>query len=287
MDNYDIAHEWANCTDNNASAAAPTLYYANGCIYSYGDHFMIAKHVRNEQGRHAVLFTERTYSRTTSKHVSIVRAAANHLDKLFVPDPALTATELFGCWHLAIINIAYHLENAKRPAKYALEIQHVFNEAKRYADFFGYEMPEHLDKAGAIADLSGLREHLAKERELREQAEAKAQNQRLLAQKQQLKDWRSFKRTYISTADGFDYLRYHAGSQQVETTQRVEFSVTAALQLYRFVMATIAKGGCTNCGETFLGRYTVTEINAAFIRVGCHKVALKEIKSFAKKQGWS
>ena len=69
MDIYDVAHDWANRTDNNASASSANLFFASGAIYSYGDHFMIARHVRNEQGVHAVLFTQRTYSRTTSKHV--------------------------------------------------------------------------------------------------------------------------------------------------------------------------------------------------------------------------
>src|SRR3954471_13646145 len=109
MDIYDVAHDWANRTDINASASSSNLFFASGAIYSYGDHFMIAKHVWNEQGEHAVLFTEQTYSRTTSKHVSIVASASSHLTKIFVPNPTSTKDELFNSWQASIIAVAHHL----------------------------------------------------------------------------------------------------------------------------------------------------------------------------------
>jgi hypothetical protein len=156
MDSYDVVHDWANRKDDKGSASAGNLYHAGGAIFSYGGHFMIARHVWNKRGEHAVLFTERTYSRTTSKHVSIVASASSHLEKLFVPDPVLTKEELFDSWHVAMINIAHHLEQARRPAKYILQIQQVFSGAKRYADFFGYQIPGQLKEAGTISTLSEL-----------------------------------------------------------------------------------------------------------------------------------
>lgn len=142
MDIYDVAHDWANRTDSNASASSANLFFASGAIYSYGDHFMIAKHVWNEQGEHGVLFTERTYSRTTSKHVSIVASASSHLTKLFVPDPASTKEELFENWREAIVQVAHHLGTARKPEKYLLEMQQIFERAKSYAAFFGYQLPQ-------------------------------------------------------------------------------------------------------------------------------------------------
>jgi hypothetical protein len=203
-----------------------------------------------------------------------------------VPDPDLSAEELFEKWYSEIKNIADSLAGTRRPQKYILNIQGVFEEAKRYADFFGLELPEVLVKAGEVQNSEQYHEVLQQERELRKAQEKRAQAEALRVQKIQLKDWRKFKVHYLSTADGFDYLRFHKVNQTIETTQRVEFSLAAGHQLYGLVLATIEKGGCTHCGETFLGRYSVTEINNTFIRVGCHKVSLTEIKSFAKKQGW-
>jgi hypothetical protein len=287
MDIYDVAHDWANRTDNNASASAGNLYHAGGEIYSYGDHFMIAKHVWNERGEHAVLFTKQTYSRTTSKHVTIVNNASSHLEKLYVPNPSLTKEELFVSWHCTMVTIGHHLENPRKTKSCVLDIQRVFNEAKRYADFFDCELPAQLIEASAIQNLSQFIAHLQRERELREQAEATALNKRLKAQKLNLKNWRSFKLNYLNTADGFDYLRFNKITEQIETTQRVDIPITVGQQFYSVVLATVAQGGCKNCPEKLMDRHEVLEINAQFIRVGCHKISLKEIKSFAKQQGWS
>jgi hypothetical protein len=286
MDIYDVAHDWANRTDNGASASSVNLFFAGGAIYSYGDQFIIAKHVWNDRGAHAVLFTEQTYSRTTSKHVGVVASASSHLNKLFVPDPALSKEQLFDSWHSAIIAIAGHLEQARRPSKYALEIQQLFNQAKCYADFFGYELPPLLVEAGAISTQSEFTEHLLKESALREKAEAKRRKKRLAMQRHKLADWRAFKNNYINTADGFDYLRLNTDTRQIETTQRVEIPLAVGRQFYAVVLATIGQGGCKNCSLKLMDRYDVLEINAKLIQVGCHKISLKEIKSFAKQQGW-
>jgi hypothetical protein len=281
---YAVAHHWANRI--GAGAKASNLFFEWENIYSYGHHFLIAKHVVNVRGEHAVLFTQRTYSRSTSAHLTIVRNASSHLDKLFVPDPDLRGDDLFEAWYRQIKEIAGSLIHAHKPQKYILKIQGVFDAANRYADFFGLELPEVLIKAGKVQNSEQYDEVLQQERELRKLQEKRAQAEALRLQKTQLKDWRKFKVHYLSTADGFDYLRFHKVNQTIETTQRVEFPLLAGRQLYDLVLATIEKGGCANCGESFLGRYNITEINNAFIRVGCHKVSLTEIKSFAKQQGW-
>jgi hypothetical protein len=283
-DIYAVAHHWANRIGQGAKAS--NLFFEGENIYSYGYHFLIAKHVCNEQGEHAVSFTERTYSKSTTAHLNIVKSASRHLDLLYVPDPELPTDELFEKWYSRIKGIAGSLAGARKPQKYILDIQAVFGEAKRYADFFGLELPEVLVKAGEIQDLAQYHEVLQQERGLRKAQEKRAQAEALRIQKIQLKNWRKFKVSYLSAADGFDYLRFHKANQRIETTQRVEFSLTAGRQLYSFVLASLEKGGCTHCGETFLGRYSIIEINYRFIRVGCHKVSLTEIKSFAKKQGW-
>ncbi|MCR8557361.1 hypothetical protein KXD93_06895 [Mucilaginibacter sp. BJC16-A38] len=283
-DIYAVAHNWANRIGESAKAS--NLFFEDENIYSYGRHFLIAKHVVNTRGERAVLFTQRTYSRSTSAHVTIVRNASNHLDKLSVPDPDLSKEELFEKWYGEIRNVADSLEDTRKPKKYILEIGRLFDEAKRYADFFGYEVPEVLVKAGEIENSEQYHDLLQQERELRKAQEQRSQAEALRLQKTRLKDWRKFKINYLSTADGFDYLRFNKADQSVETTQKVEFSLAAGRQLYGLVLATLEKGGCTNCGETFLGRYNITEINDKFIRVGCHRVSLTEIKSFAKKQGW-
>jgi hypothetical protein len=279
-----VAHIWAN--RNGESAKASNLFFEGDDIYSYGRHFLIAKHVYNETGGHAVLFTRRTYSKSTTAHLDIVRRASNHLDLLYVPDPELPKDELFEKWYSQIKGIAGSLNNARKPEKYILEIGQVFDEAKRYADFFGYEIPEVLVRASEIENIGQYHEVLQKENEFRKAHAKKEQAEAMRIQKIQLKRWRKFTTGYLTTADGFDYLRFNKLTERIETTQRIEIPLTVGRQFYSVVLDSISKGGCTDCKLRLMDRYEVLAINSKFIKVGCHKISLKEIKLFAKRQGW-
>ena len=71
----EIAHLWAHRTQDSARNAQGNFYFDGDTIYSYGSHFPIARHVENKRKEHAVLITTRTYSVTTSGHVSDVKRA--------------------------------------------------------------------------------------------------------------------------------------------------------------------------------------------------------------------
>jgi len=205
---------------------------------------------------------------------------------LFVADPTYSKEKLFETWHTVIVQLGHAMSAARKPAKYLLEMQQTFAQVKRYADFFGYELPIELVKVAGVENLSQFVDYLKEERQIREAKEKKERRKRLNAQKKHLADWRSFKVGYLRTYDGLDYLRFEIKTGQVETTQGVRFPISAGHQLYKYVLTTNANGGCKNCGKLFLDRYTIIEINKNFIHIGCHKVTLKEIRSFAKQQGW-
>jgi hypothetical protein len=285
-DCWDIAHEWANRQDGTGIGAGGNMLYGGGCIYSYGDHFMIARHVVNSNGERAVLFTERSYSPTTAKHIAITKDAASHLNIIKVADPALTKDDLFTDWRGRIITVAEKLANAVKPQKYATEIEQLYHEAQRYADFFGYEIPELLVQAGTIRNSETFAQYLIKDKAEREAEEAQRAKRLKKSQGEKLKAWRAFENNHFTTLDGWDYLRCNVQTCEVETTQRVTFSLDEGKTLFGFINATLAKGGCGECGETFLGRYPIIEVNKTFVRIGCHKVALKEINRFANQQGW-
>ncbi|HEY8931430.1 MAG TPA: hypothetical protein VIM55_19660 [Mucilaginibacter sp.] len=285
-DCWDVAHAWANHQDGSGIGAGGNMLYGGGCIYSYGDHFMIARHVKNDKGERAVLFTERTYSQTTAKHIAITRDACSHLNLIHVADPDLGKDELFTDWRGRIITIAEKSADAKRPQKYAAEIEKLYHEAQRYADFFGYEMPELLVLAGNIRNSATFTDYLAKDKAEREAEQAEANKRLKKVCAERLKDWRAFKSNGTGSLDGWDYLRYLEDTCEVETTQRVIFTLFDAKALYRFIEDANAKGNYAESSEKFLGQYPIIEINKAFIRIGCHKVAMKEINRFADQQGW-
>jgi hypothetical protein len=283
---WDIAHEWAHDSDGKRIGAAANVLYANSCIYSYGSHFMIARHVRNDDGERAVLFTERTYSQTTAKHISAVENAVSHLNLIFVPDPALSKEELFDIWHVQMVNIARHLEGAKRPGKYILQIQTVYNSAKKYADFFCYSLPATIEDMGKVSDMQKFQAHLAAEKVANELAEVQKRKKAEKLHRQKLKAWRDFEITNFYGRDGWDYLRYNIRAGVIETTQQVNIPLETGKAFFEVVKDTIPKGGCIDCGMLFMNEYPVLDINKLFIRVGCHKISFKEINLFAGKQGW-
>ena len=143
-----VAHNWANGIGE--SARASNLFFEERNIYSYGYHFLIAKHVYSANGGHAVLITQKTYSKSTTAQVNLVRQASRHIPQLFVPNPEWPAEELFDKWYSRIKAIAGGLDNARKPEKCILDIQAIYAEAKKYADFFGYEVPEVLAEAGLL-----------------------------------------------------------------------------------------------------------------------------------------
>lgn len=61
----EVAHIWAAQSQQSGRNAQGNFYFEGQTIYSYGRHFPIATIVGND-----VLFTDKSYSNTTAKHIS-------------------------------------------------------------------------------------------------------------------------------------------------------------------------------------------------------------------------
>ncbi|MFS2185666.1 hypothetical protein ACCC92_03270 [Mucilaginibacter sp. Mucisp84] len=286
VDKHTVAHLWANQEQDHARTPTGNLYFNARGIFSYGSHFMIARHVENAEGVRAILMTKRTYSNTTNGQINIVKSAARHIKQLLVPDPDESRADLFEKWYTEIRHIADKLANARKPEKYVFLIEQVIHEVKAYAAFFTCEIPEYLLAAGEIKDNAQYTEVLKKEAERRRLQEEKEHQERLRLLKIRLKEWRAFKINTIKIYGSYDFLRFNKTANRVETSQRVEIPAEIAKNFYNLILETIAKGGCDHCNMMLMERYQVTEINKHHIKVGCHKISIKEIKSFSKKLGW-
>lgn len=285
-DNYDIAHEWARDWKGEEAGTAANMFYANGCIYSYGSHFMIARHVHGVNNRHAVLMTENTYSRTTAKHIAIVRNACSHYEQIQVADPKLPHEALFLRWHEQMKDLAQNLGAAKKPGKSLLLLKAVFAEAKKYADFFGLELPVTIVDMGAISSREQFQAHWEAEKQLQEKVAEKERKKRKKLFAARLTAWRAHETNDLYGRDGWDYLRCNPKTGAIETTQSVDIPLTDGQAFYRQILAIVDRGGCSNCNFLFMHQYPVLEINKQYIRVGCHQISLKEINRFANAQGW-
>jgi hypothetical protein len=295
VDKHTVAHLFANQLQNDARTPGNgNLFFEGDTIYSYGRHFRIAKHVENAAGEKAILLTERTYSVSTSKHVSIVHHAlhgniikVSTLDeKGYYSSSEATPDTIFKKWCEEGEAIAAKLQNARKPEIYSNQLDGLKHRVEKYSNFFDFEIPSDLQYVLSITtkeQFAGL--VAAKEQAAKEETERKLRETHKITDIQ-IKKFRSFEIGDVHTRGyGFDYLRFNAESNRVETSQRVQIPADIAKRFYKIVLDTIAAGGCTECNQQLLN-YQVKEINKKFIVVGCHKIEIKEIKTLTKKLGW-
>lgn len=264
-----VAHLFANQLQDEARTQTKNLFFYNDKIYSYGYHFCIARHFKG-----VLLFTERGYSNTTSKHINHVRNATSHKEKVFCAYPDLSHESNFSYWINEAEKNIDKLKRANKPIIYLTELDRIKDKAQKYAELMNVPINEHLASILAITD-----KEQAKEYESKKQAYLKAEKERKQKQLKKeharaLEKWRKFETPYIYQRDGFDYLRFNKEKQRFETSQRIEIPLALGLKLYDKI-----KNGVQF--EKVLD-YSVTEINKTFIKVGCHKITIKEINTIIK-----
>jgi hypothetical protein len=259
------AHLFANKLQDEARTQTKNFFFYNEKIYSYGHHFCIAKHHNGE-----LLFTLRSYSNTTAKHINHVRNASSHINKIYCYYPNGSTLENFTAWMNEAEKNIDKLANARKPEKYIFELQRINEYAQKYAKALNTKIPALLSKITDISEKNDISEYLAKKQKIAD----KEARKRAKIHKEALKDWRDFKISSLYERDGFDYLRFNKEKQRFETSQRVEIPLALGLKLYDKI-----KNGIQF--EKVLD-YSVQEINKTFIQVGCHKITIKEINTIIK-----
>lgn len=259
-----VAHLFANQIQSEARTQTNNFYFINDKIYSYGSHFVIARHFKG-----VLLFTERGYSNTTRKHINHVYNASNHINKIFCAYPSGSHEQNFNYWIDEAEKNIDKLKRANKPIIYLTELDRIKDKAQKYAELMNVPINEHLASILAITD-----KEEAKEYESKRQARIKAEKERKEKElknrhAKELKEWRNFEKQSLYFRDGFDYLRFNKEKQRFETSQRIEIPLALGLKLYDKI-----KNGIQF--EKVLD-YSVKEINKTFIQVGCHKITIKEI----------
>lgn len=215
FDTDEIAHLWMNKTQDDARNAQGNFYFNGATIYSYGSHFPIARHVKNANGQEAILFTTRTYSNTTSKHLYAVRNAIPSSAKVFyvgnpsddLPD-AKNASDrtLLGNWEARIKSYSESIiEPRIRPAtrtKRWESLQELVADANEFCVFFGvkpsFMLPEAIETLSAELEAERKRNEAKAKRD-------KAKQNRL--QRERIAQERIFAGPRIAAwVDGFDYV---------------------------------------------------------------------------------
>lgn len=270
----ETAHYWANELQDEGRSGH--VYFEDGIIYSYGTHFPIAKHVVNDAGQKAVLFTTRNYSSDTGKHKNAVRMAANHLDIIYCDNPGCSHEHNFEQWLRDVEVVAAKLVVARKPEMYLSRISDIQNDVNKYALFFGLAFPLTLSKALEISD-KGEYFNYTKNRVEYERT------QRLLAEKAlkaklkvDLEKWMKFETHSVSSRLDRDYLRFNSKKNRVETTQSIEIPAEIGRRFFEKI-----KDGSISVGDYILN-YRVREIGKD-IKIGCHTFPVNYLLEFGAK----
>ena len=287
--NRELPHLWAHQSQDEARNSTSSLYFEGPTIYSYGSHFPIARHVTNERGERAVLFTTAHHSVTTSGHCSAVASAippnvpvfhVPHLRSSWdeLPDHADNVesyvrriSELLGKAKRARVNRDWHQREAL-----ALREQ-----LRGYVAFF--DLIAALPESNELDELEAwIREHEAEERQRREEAARIAERVRRRDQAEQIQRFLA----------GDPYASYVAGvspmlrvvGDEVETSLGARFPRAHAIRGLAFVRKVRASGQeyVRNGHTIHLGNYVIDRIDSdGSVHAGCHVVRWEEIERIA------
>jgi hypothetical protein len=149
FDTGEIPHLWAHKVQANARNAQGNLYFDGDTIYSYGGHFPIARHVvdnpTKKTPKSAVLFTTRSYSNTTSGHISAVRSSIpRDLPVFHVYNPASSPRESLACYVSAVSEHAKSASERKMETTRNEDVQKALSliaECKAFCKFFALRLP--------------------------------------------------------------------------------------------------------------------------------------------------
>lgn len=293
VNSSEVAHLWAHKAQSEARNATGSVFFRDSTIYSYGEHFPIARHVTNSAGAAAVLFTTRDYSVTTSGHKSMVWSACHHLKPFHVAnvfanikaehegnlaDYAKRISE-------ALLKAARARVNKEWDHKHALELR---EEAIRYAKFFRIPYAKTLPTVPAL-DSAALQ--AIKDAENKRQA---AERARVLAENREaIEAWRNHNYSRgslpVSSTTALphglpDMLRVSKDGQSIETSRGVSFPISHAKRGLALVRAVLERGETwhTNGHTCQLGHYRIDSIQPdGTVKAGCHTVKWSEIERVA------
>lgn len=294
-----IPHLWAHQTQESARNACGNFYFRGDTIYSYGEHFPIARHLKF-RGKACVLFVDHGYSVTTAKHVSLVRRAIpGDLPKFEVSRPDREPADNFPAIVRAVESARDDLAKAKNKAQRVnrfLALASAVATANEFSAFFKlgkrFKLPANAEALQAEADqyhqeLTARREANEAKRSAKYRAE-RAERERiaLLDSAELVAEWRA------GLPLGHNHWRIgqlptmlRIRGEMVETSRGVEFPIEHAQRAARLLLPLLASGrSYKRNGHTIhLGHYAIDSLDEqGTLTAGCHIIAKDELLAFAE-----
>ena len=259
--NSELAHTYANQSQQRGRTSSGSFYFEGKTIYSYGSHFPIANIVTNDKGEEVMLFTYRRYSNTTAKQISIVRSATRQYKKIYCHTPKGNHLNNFDSWLRLSELEGEKLKKAKKPELYLNELNRLNKEVLEYAQFFSLEIPQKLKEVLSVKDKNEYLQYESKAAEFAKIEKAKKEKEQKMKFKEDIKKWFNLETSRLYTNYKYDFLRIN--DNRIETTQAVQIPIELGKRLYQSI-----KNGSLNVGDKVLN-YSVNEIGKQ-IKIGCH-----------------
>jgi hypothetical protein len=277
--NNQVMHAFAHGDDNHTQNGTGSVYRMGEVIYSYGNHFPMAKRIPNV----CFLVTTDSYSVTTAKQMSYLWRAINGVLPLFyVPDVMAFSSDS----HAANFRdygerIEAALASAARARKYkAMHLenaQSLADNANRYADLFALDVARY--DLGEL-DLENIRAEIAK-------LEAEKRERLAIENAEKIEQWRAGANVSLPM-DISPMLRVSADGERVETSWHAEFPTSQAPLVWAVIKRCKRNGKrwVANGEQIKLGIYAVNWIDASGnVKAGCHNVAFAECERMALALG--
>jgi len=298
----EAAHIWAAQSQDKGRNSGGNFYFNGATIYSYGSHFPIATIQGND-----VLFTMRTYSNTTAKHISKAWRAISHKNIISCYDVPVNLKYAgrehennLNRWKEEIKALFVELGN-KRIRDINSRTNRIANHIEKLTAYCAYfklkikdkELKKLLKVAASPDFLAIARKESEKETKVRQAKMVQAAK----AYETYLQYWREYKPTdelpdkvkelsrfYQNQSESFTHLRYNTSQNRVETSKGVEIPAEIAKRAYLALNGCL-EGICKDLSIPVLN-YTITETGKDYIKAGCHTIPKSDIKYISNLLGW-
>jgi hypothetical protein len=313
-----VAHLWAHKVQSDAHNQRKNIYFEGDTIYSYGGHFPIARHVTGMCGKAAILFTTRSYSSTTNKHIWAVRSAIPagvpvfHIARVnqLTPNEEITAWANVKSWQAEYLGRAVDILTSAC-VKWS-DCPSLINKAKseisaanKMARFFGVKdtvkLPSALLKkanefckattdrrAKHVARIAYNREHAS---EIWKERQRKREIERAKSNAEKIADWRAGGSAQYLGWDAPCAIRVKpTDADIIQTSKGAEFPLLHGQRAYRFLSSLRADGKTyqRNGHTEHVGDFAIDSMDGSgTVTAGCHVLPWDEIETFAKANGWA
>jgi hypothetical protein len=290
-----VAHAWANETKPHGRGS--NFYFDGPTLYSYGPHFVVGRIVRNRKGKRAYLLNAGNYSPSTGRHQSYARRAIAAHETLFhVADPSGShdANRASYCARMAASLAAIPGARSARTLRDAISSARDMAESfNSYSAFFALRGRVRLpalsaDDAARLARYEVSARERMRAFEARRAAErAESDRVRALNEAEQRAEFRAgvARRYWLA---GPCMLRLSPDGLVYQTSQGAQVSRGAGDAMLRFI-ADVVTGGdfpyTANGSEICVDGFTLREITAEHVTIGCHTIPLTECAAMAALVG--